>query len=132
MAVIDEIVALKLRCEESFWDVRRAAYALEDATRAAVDAPVEKRAEAEGSMMNAISACVVARLRAGEDARILRYRARDVSLAIADGSVGTETARACAIAVEAAVLAGEMEVECRRAGRAETRAHKTERKGWDK
>lgn len=128
--MIEELIKLKLRCEESFWTVRRAAYALEDATRAAVDAPVEKRAETEGAMMSAISACVVARLRAGEDARILRYRARDVSLAIADGSVGaTETARACFVAVEAAVLAGEMEIECRRAGRAENRAHEIERKG---
>ena len=129
----EDLIKLKVRCEESFWDVRRAAYALEDATKVTIAAPAERRKEAEGSMMNAISACVVARLRAGEDARILRYRARDVSLAIADGSVGaTDAARACFVAVEAAVLAGEMEIECRRAGRAETRAHETERQGWDK
>ena len=122
--MIEELIKEKHRCEKSLWAARKAAAELETAIGFALTVPNERYNDAENAMLNAVEASVATRLRAGEDARILRERAREVSSAIGDGSVSaSETARACAIAVDAAVMAGNAEMEARRCERAEVRAH---------
>jgi len=126
--MIDELIKWKQQCEQSMWAARKAAAEVETAIGAVLTVPCERYEDAENKMRNAIEASVATRLRAGENARILRERAIETSAAIADGSIAAnEAAKACFIAVEAAVSAGVAEMEARECWRAEMRAHEAVR-----